>query len=120
MYNFGGGKVPRLGVVVGGVVAVIGAILGVVYGWNWFTQKDLVTLFYSKTLYAIIVMGVSTAAIICGLLLLMDKLAVLNALIVFFWGLLLLGVFSGPFLALIAAVFEIIGGLIGLITSARI
>jgi hypothetical protein len=111
---------PRVGVVVGGVIAVIGAILGIIYGWSLFTQKDLITLFYSKMFYASIVIVVSIVTFICGLLLLMDKLAVLNALIVFLWGVLLLGVFGGPFLALIAAVFELMGGIIGIITSAAI
>lgn len=110
---------PKLGVVIGGVVAAIGAILGVLYGWNLFTQSDIITLFYPRTFYAVIVMVVSTVAFICGLLLLIDKFAVLDALIVFFLGLLLI-VFGGPFLAFIAAVFEIIGGLIALITSAAI
>nr|MDO8081232.1 hypothetical protein [Candidatus Freyarchaeota archaeon] len=102
---------------VSGVIAIIGAILGLLYGWNWLTQKDIITMFNPRTFYALIVMVASVVACICSLLLLIDKLAVLDALIVLFWGILLLCVFGGPFLALIAAILEIIGGLIGLITS---
>lgn len=111
---------PRVGIVVGGVIAIMGAILGLLYGWSWLTQKDIFTMFNPRASYALIVMVASMVAFIFSLLLLMDKLAVLDALIVFIWGVLLLCVFGGPLLAFIASILEIIGGLIGLITSVAI
>lgn len=105
---------------VGGVIAFIGAILGLLYGWNWLAQKDIFTMFDPRASYALIVIVASVGAGVFSFLLLLDKLAVLDALIVFFLGILLFCVFSGPLLAFIASILEIIGGLIGLITSVAV
>jgi hypothetical protein len=108
---------PRAGVVVSGLIAVIGAVLGLVYGYTQLTTINLNNLINPRNFFAIIIVVVSLVVFICSLLLLIDKLALINSLIVIIWGILLLFVFGGGILSEIAAILEILGGFIGLIAS---
>ncbi|MGQ9723322.1 MAG: hypothetical protein ACUVXA_18620 [Candidatus Jordarchaeum sp.] len=107
----------RAGVLIGGVIALIGAILGLFYGWDLLTSVNLFKFFDPKTAWALLVAIASFVAFIWSLLLLFDKWALLNALLVLGWGILLLLVFGGGFLSFLAAILMIIGGFIGLIAA---
>ncbi len=107
----------RAGVVIGGLIALIGAILGLFYGWDLLTSVNIFKILDPKTAWALLVAIASVVAFIWSLLLLIDKWALLNALLILGWGILLLLVFGGGGLAFLAAILEIIGGFIGLVAA---
>ncbi|WXG42212.1 MAG: hypothetical protein WED07_15845 [Candidatus Freyarchaeum deiterrae] len=115
----------RAGVVVSGVIAIFGVAFGALYGLDkmsgaltGLTLSNLLSnLFNPQTFVGLVILAASAVALVCSILLIVDRLAVVAALIVLIWGILLLFIFGGSPFAVIGGILLVIGGFIGLITS---
>jgi uncharacterized membrane protein len=102
-----------------GIIVIAGAILGLIYAWTLQAEVNLTTLINPRTLIVTIIILPSLLAVVCGILLILEKWIKINSIIILVSGVILLIFYSGYMLPIIGAALEIIGGATSLITAVR-
>lgn len=109
----------RTSIIGAGIIAISGAILGLIYAWTLHAEVNLTTFINPRTLIVTIIILSSLLAVVCGILLILEKWIKINSIIILISGVILLIFYSGYMLPLIGAALELIGGATILITAIR-